>query len=69
MRSFYEYMLKGFMLFRKPEFLAIFHDSYHAAIRHCKHGPWYVDVHMSTAQVTWPLFNSLQGCVFPVWEK
>ena len=31
------------------------------AIRHCKHGNWYVDVHMATAQVTWPLFNSLQG--------
>ena len=31
------------------------------AIRHCKHGHWYVDVHMATAQVTWPLFNSLQG--------
>eukprot|EP00966_Prymnesium_polylepis_P095845 2220706-Prymnesium_polylepis.1 len=59
--SFYEYMLKGSMLFREPDYLAIFHDSYHAALRHCKHGHWYVDVHMSTAQVTWPLFNSLQG--------
>ena len=40
------------------------HDSYHAALKHCKHGPWYVDVHMSTAQITWPLFNSLQ-CFWP----
>ena len=37
------------------------HDSYHAALKHCKHGPWYVDVHMSTAQITWPLFNSVRA--------
>ena len=62
--SFYEYMLKGHMMLGDPEYLAIFHDSYHAALRHLKHGPWYVDVHMSTAQITWPLFNSLQ-CFWP----
>lgn len=41
---------QGNILFSDPEYLAMFHDSYHAAIRHCKHGHWYVDVHMSTAQ-------------------
>ena len=33
----------------------------HAALRHLKHGSWYIDAHMDNAQVTWPLFNSLQG--------
>ncbi len=59
--SFYEYMLKGHLLLGDAEYLAIFHDAYHAARRHCKHGAWYVDVHMGSAAVTWPLFNSLQG--------
>ena len=62
--SFYEYMLKGFMLLGDTAYLAIFHDSYHAALSHLKHGPWYLDVHLQTAQVTWPLFNSLQ-CFWP----
>jgi hypothetical protein len=62
--SFYEYMLKGHMLLRDAEYLAIFHDMYHAALRHLKHGPWYLDVHLATAQVSWPLFNSLQ-CFWP----
>ena len=24
-----------------------------------KKGPWWVDVHMETGQITWPVFNSL----------
>ena len=59
--SFYEYMLKAHMLLGGDEYLAVFHDAYHAALKQLKHGSWYVDVHMSTGQVTWPLFNSLQG--------
>jgi mannosidase alpha-like ER degradation enhancer 2 len=59
--SFYEYMLKGHMLLGDIEYLAIFHDAYHAALRHLKQGPWYVDVHLATAQMTWPLYNSLQS--------
>ena len=35
---------------RGDEYLAMFHDSYHAAIRHLKHGSWYVDAHMDSAQ-------------------
>lgn len=62
--SFYEYMLKGSMLLGDSEYLAMFHDSYHAALAHLKHGPWYLDVHLQSAQVTWPLFNSLQ-CFWP----
>ena len=37
---------------------------YHAALTHLKHGSWYLDVHLATGQVTWPLFNSLQ-CFWP----
>jgi|TARA_B110001469_G_C9591369_1_gene293496 hypothetical protein len=35
---------------RGDEYLAMFHDSYHAAIRHLKHGSWYIDAHMDNAQ-------------------
>jgi hypothetical protein len=28
------------MLFGDAEYLAIFHDSYHAALKHLKQGPW-----------------------------
>ena len=35
---------------RGDEYLAMFHDSYHAAIRHLKHGSWYIDAHMDSAQ-------------------
>ena len=59
--SFYEYMLKAHLLLGDAEYLAIFHDAYGAALRHLKHGSWYVDAHARTVQVTWPLFNSLQG--------
>ena len=49
--SFYEYMLKAHLMFGNSEYLAVFHDAYHAALRHLKHGSWYVDAHMSSAQV------------------
>ena len=62
--SFYEYMLKAHMLFGDVQYLAIFHDIYYAALEHLKHGAWYIDAHVLTAQVTWPLFNSLQ-CFWP----
>jgi ER degradation enhancer, mannosidase alpha-like 2 len=28
---------------------------------HLKRGPWYVDVNMNTGQVSWNVYNSLQG--------
>ena len=62
--SYYEYMLKGHLLLGGSEYLAMFHDSYKAAIRMLKHGPWYVDSNTHTGQITWPLFNSLQ-CFWP----
>ena len=46
-------VLQAHMLFggaRGDEYLAMFHDSYHAAIRHLKHGSWYIDAHMDSAQ-------------------
>ena len=49
--SFFEYMLKAHMLFGGSEYLAVFHDSYHAALRHLKHGSWYIDAHMANGQV------------------
>ena len=57
--SFYEYMLKGSMLFNEPDYLAMFHDSYHAVtpsgartvanpVPHAPTGqPWRGPLHVS----------------------
>ena len=53
-------VLKAHMLFggaRGDEYLAMFHDSYHAAIRHLKHGSWYIDAHMDNAQARLLLYS------------
>ena len=62
--SFYEYMLKAHLLLGGDGYLAVFHDAYHAALAHLHRAPWYVDAHLASGQVTWPLFNSLQ-CFWP----
>ena len=49
--SFYEYMLKAHVLLGGESYLAIFHDAYYAALRHLKHGSWYIDAHTLTTQV------------------
>eukprot|EP00750_Incisomonas_marina_P029799 INCI7227.7.p1 GENE.INCI7227.7~~INCI7227.7.p1 ORF type:complete len:267 (+),score=54.47 INCI7227.7:1071-1871(+) len=36
-------------------------ESYKALQQHLKRGPWYLEVNMNTAQVSWAAFSSLQG--------
>ncbi|XAR57326.1 hypothetical protein NMG60_11025415 [Bertholletia excelsa] len=59
--SFYEYLLKGFLLFGDEEYLFIFQEAYEAAMRYLYTDPWYVEVNMNSAALVWPLFNSLQA--------
>ncbi|KAI8561202.1 hypothetical protein RHMOL_Rhmol04G0319700 [Rhododendron molle] len=66
--SFYEYLLKAFMislqaylLFGDEECLFIFQEAYEAAMRYLYTDPWYVEVNMNSAALVWPLFNSLQA--------
>ncbi|GAB2245362.1 hypothetical protein Droror1_Dr00000855 [Drosera rotundifolia] len=59
--SFYEYLLKAYLLFGDEEYLFIFQEAYQAAMRHLFADPWYVEVNMDSAAIVWPLFNSLQA--------
>ncbi|QCE07576.1 alpha-mannosidase I MNS4 [Vigna unguiculata] len=59
--SFYEYLLKAYLLFGDEEYLYIFQEAYAAAMHYLYHDPWYVEVNMDSAAIVWPLFNSLQA--------
>ncbi|GER25487.1 Mannosyl-oligosaccharide 1,2-alpha-mannosidase IA [Striga asiatica] len=59
--SFYEYLLKAYILFGDEEYLFIFHEAYRAAMLYLFNDPWYVEVNMNSAALVWPLFNSLQA--------
>ncbi|KAK1310115.1 putative alpha-mannosidase I MNS4 [Acorus calamus] len=59
--SFYEYLLKAYLLFGDEEYLFIFQEAYNAAMQFLYHDPWYVEVNMNSANTVWPLFNSLQA--------
>ncbi|CAN1156914.1 Alpha-mannosidase I MNS4 [Linum perenne] len=59
--SFYEYLLKAYLLFGDEEYLFIFQEAYAAAMKYLYNDPWYVEVNMDSAAVVWPLFNSLQA--------
>ncbi|XP_051127519.1 alpha-mannosidase I MNS4 [Andrographis paniculata] len=59
--SFYEYLLKAYLLFGDEEYLFIFQEAYKAAMLYLYNDPWYVEVNMNSAALVWPLFNSLQA--------
>ncbi|KAL8171206.1 hypothetical protein V2J09_023010 [Rumex salicifolius] len=59
--SFYEYLLKAYILLGDEEYLFIFQEAYRAAMRHLFTDPWYVEVNMDSATIVWPIFNSLQA--------
>ncbi|XP_059446936.1 alpha-mannosidase I MNS4 [Corylus avellana] len=59
--SFYEYLLKAYLLFGDEEYLFIFQEAYRAAMQYLYNDPWYVEVNMDSAAIVWPLFNSLQA--------
>ncbi|XP_015573504.1 alpha-mannosidase I MNS4 [Ricinus communis] len=59
--SFYEYLLKAYLLFGDEEYLFIFQEAYAAAMQYLFSDPWYVEVNMDSGAIVWPLFNSLQA--------
>ena len=59
--SFYEYLLKAYILFGDPEYLAMFDDFYVAINTYMKKEDWYVDVNMDKGQVSLPWFTALGG--------
>ncbi|EKX45303.1 hypothetical protein GUITHDRAFT_157889 [Guillardia theta CCMP2712] len=59
--SFYEYLIKSYILYGEDEFLFLFQQAYHSAKALLAKSPWYVDVNMESAQLVWPIYNSLQS--------
>ncbi|OVA13843.1 Glycoside hydrolase [Macleaya cordata] len=59
--SFYEYLLKAYLLFGDEEYLFMFQEAYRAVMHYLYNDPWYVEVNMNSAALVWPLFNSLQA--------
>ncbi|KAG4395370.1 hypothetical protein GLYMA_20G210550v4 [Glycine max] len=52
--SFYEYLLKAYLLFGDEQYLYIFQEAYAAAMHYLYHDPWYVEVNMDSAAIVWP---------------
>lgn len=59
--SFYEYLLKAYLLLGDEDYLHIFKEAYKSVMRHLHNDPWYLEVNMNSGVVVWPLFNSLQA--------
>eukprot|EP01051_Picozoa_sp_SAG22_P015116 SAG22_NODE_1931_length_3292_cov_4.886940_4_plen_112_part_00 len=59
--SYYEYLLKAHILFHDEELHEVWHQAYAQLTAYLKKGPWWVDVHMETGQITWPVLNSLSA--------
>jgi ER degradation enhancer, mannosidase alpha-like 1 len=59
--SFYEYLLKSYVLFGNSKYLHMFNATYEAVNRHLKLGHWYVEGDMQSGRHTHIQFNSLQA--------
>eukprot|EP00873_Tetraselmis_striata_P000992 jgi/Tetstr1/421256/TSEL_012260.t1 len=67
--SFYEYLLKAWLVFGKTEYLEMFAELYTAAMVHLRPAGidakgWLLDVHMDTGKLTRPWVSSL-GAFWP----
>ncbi|VDN24747.1 unnamed protein product [Dibothriocephalus latus] len=59
--SYFEYLLKGAIMFRLPELDAMFRDYREIIRKHMKFGSWHYMVSMKQGSVTSPLFQSLEA--------
>ncbi|CAI9757476.1 unnamed protein product [Fraxinus pennsylvanica] len=59
--SFYEYLIKGHILFGREEFWRMFQLAYLAVQKHFRHGPWYHEADMRTGRATFWQLTSLQA--------
>lgn len=59
--SYFEYLVKGAVMFDVPEFLHMFRE-YEASIKqYLKRDDWYLWAHMTKGTISLPLFTSLDG--------
>ncbi len=59
--SFYEYLLKSYMLFGNERHLEIFEEAYAAVEAHVRLAPWYVETGMMTGQTISSRYDSLMS--------
>eukprot|EP00736_Rhodelphis_marinus_P013413 Rmarinus@m.26881 len=59
--SYYEYLLKGYLLFGNPDDLQMFYWMYKSAMKHIHRAPWYMEVDMGTGKQIFSVFDSLQA--------
>ncbi|XP_019456622.1 PREDICTED: alpha-mannosidase I MNS5 isoform X1 [Lupinus angustifolius] len=59
--SFYEYLLKGHILFGNEDLWRMFHSAYLAVQKYFRYGPWYHEADMRTGRATYWQLTSLQA--------
>ncbi|CAH3046550.1 unnamed protein product [Porites evermanni] len=59
--SYFEYLLKGGILFGLPKLVDMFKEFYGKVEQYLKISDWYVWAHMEKGQVTMPIFQSLDA--------
>ncbi|KAK6924892.1 Glycoside hydrolase family 47 [Dillenia turbinata] len=59
--SFYEYLIKAYILFGREELWRMFHSAYLAVQKYFRHGPWYHEADMRTGKATYWQLTSLQA--------
>jgi mannosidase alpha-like ER degradation enhancer 2 len=59
--SFFEYLLKAYVLFGDAQMYQLFNELYDGVLLHLKKGPWYVDAAMATGKEMRTMFNNLQA--------
>lgn len=59
--SYFEYLLKGGILFGSPRLIDMFKELYSKVQQYLKISDWYVWVHMDKGQITMPIFQSLDA--------
>lgn len=59
--SFYEYLMKAYVLFGRDEFWKMFQSAYIAVQKYFRHGPWYHEADMRTGKATYWQLTSLQA--------
>ncbi|EFC44243.1 predicted protein [Naegleria gruberi] len=57
--SYFEYLYKGFILFKDEELLNLFKIHYQSILKYVYKNPWYSDVDMKFPKITFGLYNSL----------
>ncbi|KAJ8449135.1 hypothetical protein Cgig2_004190 [Carnegiea gigantea] len=59
--SFYEYLVKAYVLFGNEEYWRMFHAAYVAVQKYFRYGPWYHEADMRTGHATYWQLTSLQA--------